>query len=150
MKIKYNKEKVLAILKEASEKLALEIFALAQRNLVERKWKIMTKRGMITTSISDTGFLLKSGEVYPIQEGWVIFYDCPYADKVEFGSPAGTKAELDDIARWCRRKLGIKKGEYEIASKIVKKIYEEGIEPRPFLRNAIEGGKKKWKILSIK
>ena len=90
--------------------------------------------------ISDTGFLLKSGSV--IQTGpmeFSITYNAPYAEFIEFGTDPHT-VPFDIILKWVRRKLGItrEREAKRIAWFIVRKIQQQGIQPKPFLRNAID------------
>lgn len=53
-----------------------------------------------------------------------------HGKNVEWGSPVGTKVPIEDLKGWCKRKLG----DENLAFAVAKKIEEQGIEPRPFIR----------------
>lgn len=98
----------------------------------------MTSHGMITTTITDTSELLMSGEVVKTKDGAKIVYTADHASKIEYGAPPGEKVDPIKIKEWIRRKIGAADNINQFASNIVMKIYEEGTQPRPFLRNALD------------
>lgn len=103
------------------------IFAESQENLVRH-------------DTVDTGFLLRSGR----SERGKIVYDAPYADSVEYGSPAHF-VPPSKLVGWAKRKLGLSDGEaWRAASAVSKKIAAEGTDPQPFIRPAIQSAKAKY------
>lgn len=129
MVIRTEKELEHAILNEIDrvlDDIADMIFQKSQENLVNM--------GAI-----DTGFLLRSGNVERDFLAKKIVYSAPYSIIVEFGRQPGSMPPITVIQEWVRRKLGIqnpKKAE-SIAWAIAQSIKTNGIEPRPFMRNAI-------------
>lgn len=119
--------------KQIARQIADFIFTESQQNLV--------KLGAI-----DTGFLLKSGKIIDQPSGADIFYDAPYAWAVNFGTdPHGVNPKV--LEGWVRRKLGIKneKQAKSVAFLIARKISQRGTEPQPFMDQAIETAKIKFK-----
>jgi hypothetical protein len=126
-----------------ANKFAQEIYEVSQKNLDETKWPITTKLyGTILVKVTDTGNLKRSGEIVPATEGSntaYVVYRAPYARDIEYGRPPGKRVEdLNRLKGWVIRKLGVKSEEADIVVKYVaRKIYKEGTEPRPFLRDAL-------------
>jgi len=56
-----------------------------------------------------------------------------YGLYVEYGRPPGKPVSPEHLKEWCRLKLGDENAAFAVA----KKISEEGIEPRPWLRPVI-------------
>lgn len=56
-----------------------------------------------------------------------------YGEDVEFGVLPGTFVSPEDLREWCRIKLG----DENAAEAVSLKIFEKGIEPKPFIRNTI-------------
>jgi len=113
------------VLDKALDLIADEIFSLSQENII--------KNGSF-----DQGTLLRSGNVIRNKLEKIIVYSVPYAAAVEFGS-APHMPPVDPLIGWVGRKLGKagKEGK-SIGWAIAKKIEKEGIQAKPFLRNALE------------
>lgn len=77
----------------------------------------------------DTG-LLKNSIRFEISDGKITIIMNGYAKNVEWGTPVGTYVSPEQLKGWCKRKLG----DESLAFAVSKKIQEEGIEPRPFIR----------------
>lgn len=100
-------------------------------------------QNLIKNNSIDTGYLLNSGRIENISNTKkIILWDAPYAEYVEYGtSPHWLPPEVieNDIARWAHRKLKVpSEKSVEVARKIAYKIAHEGIEPKPFVRPAID------------
>ncbi|MFH7835147.1 MAG: hypothetical protein QXL51_00950 [Candidatus Aenigmatarchaeota archaeon] len=71
-----------------------------------------------------------------------ITWNVPYSEYVEYGTPPHwlpPEVIENDIARWAHRKLKVpSEKSVEVARKIAYKIAHEGIEPKPFVRPAID------------
>lgn len=152
--IKLNKRDLEELKKKLetalANKLAQEVYEISQKNLDEAKWPITTKLyGTILVRVTDTGNLKRSGEFVPALEGSntaYVVYRAPYARDIEYGRPPGKVVEdLNKLRSWVIRKLGVKPEEADTVVKYVaRKIYREGTEPRPFLRDAIYQVKSKF------
>jgi len=117
--------------------IAMEIFSKSQQNLVEPD-----EKGRI---ITDTGALLRSGNVETWTDKAKIVYDAPYADFVEFGTDPHW-VPIDVLVKWCKRKLRMSDREArEVARRIQLKIAKKGTDPRRFLRNAIDEVRAKYR-----
>lgn len=57
-----------------------------------------------------------------------------YGKDIEFGTPPGTYVSIEELKDWCRLKLGDENAAYAVA----KKILNEGIDPKPFIRPVID------------
>lgn len=125
--LEIEKKEFEKVVDEMLTKIAIEIFKRSQENI--RKFNAI-----------DTGFLWRSGfvRIDKILEKEV-GYTAPYSVYVEFGSEPHYVPQKP-IFEWVRRKLKItsKKKANSVAWAIVKKISEEGVKPRPFLRKAID------------
>ena len=123
---KLNEQQLKEIVQKALRDVADEIFTKSQENIVKM-------------GITDTGFLLKSGIVEEGNDSIKIIYSAPYAESVEYGSTAHFPP-IAPIQSWVKRKLG--KGNFKeskkIAWAIATNISKQGIQPKPFLRNAAE------------
>lgn len=125
-------------LKKADKKLdeiANELFRDSQENIV--------KKGVI-----DEGTLLKSGNINRKFLEKEIVYSAPHAKWIEYG----TEPHFPPIApleAWAKRKLGLNDKEAKSAAfGIANKINEEGSEPKPFLREAVNQIKRKYGVRS--
>ena len=114
------------VLKELDEKLNLIadfIFTKSQENIV-------------ANGSSDTGFLLRSGQVIKTFLEKRIQYIAPHEPFIEYGThphPVGA----NKLVGWVRRKLGLADKEaMSVAYAIANKIRVEGTDPQSFLRNA--------------
>lgn len=107
------------------DRIADEIFTRSQNNIVEAE-------------LSDTGFLLRSGNVIRSPNTRKIIYSAPYASYIEYGTMPHFPP-IEPIHQWVLRKLGEKDPKAkQIAWSIAKKIQMEGTTPKPFLRNAVK------------
>ena len=123
---------------ELLQNTAERTFYLSQLNLVENKWEIDSSKGFITTTITDTGQLLKTGTLQKTDDGAIVQYSIDYASDIEFGTPPGTQADFASIRKWVIRKLGVPKvNATQAAANIIKHIFEQGTDARPFLRQAV-------------
>jgi hypothetical protein len=77
----------------------------------------------------DTG-LLKNSIRMELTDKKITIIMNGYGKNVEYGTPIGTKVSIEALKGWCKRKLG----DEDLAFAVAKKIEEEGIEPRPFIR----------------
>jgi len=109
------------------ELLALEIQSESKLNLVESK------------SVDEGNLLQSSDGTLKSIPGEVRFtFTAPYADSVEYGREAGVRPPFDPIRAWAKRKLGVdEKNADRVAWAICSKIEKSGVEPNPFVRNAI-------------
>lgn len=132
-----GEEALVGAIREKALLIADRIFARSQENLVAHKWPVTTFNGrVIQTIISDTGGLLKAGEVIQESNRILIRYSTPYANAIEYGLPPGIWVPIDALEAWAGRKLGAK-GD-NVAYAIQQKIYQMGTDPRPFLREALD------------
>ena len=105
-------------------------YAEAAKNLTEVKYG----HGIIT----DTGELLSSEEFKKTKTGAKLVFKADHASDIEYGTPAGTVADLNDLKAWAKRKLGLKEKEAIGAAYGIKQnIFNNGTEPRPFIRHAV-------------
>ncbi len=119
--------------KQISKQVAHELFSKSQENLVSY--------GAI-----DTGFLLRSGYIRELKNGWEIVYEAPYSDYINDGTRPHYPP-FNSIFKWVKRKLGYSdKKAYGIARAIQKKISLRGTDPKPFMSKAIADIKIKYKI----
>ena len=116
-----------------------QVFAESQQNLVDE--------GKI-----DTGNLLKTGNINRKFLEKEIVYPAPYAEPVHFGRVAGTMPPVAPLEKWARRKLLIRdpKEARRTAWAIAFAIKERGIQPSPFLQNALDKVELEWKNKKIR
>jgi len=102
------------------------IFQLSQENLI--------LEGKI-----DTATLLKTANVNRSFLEKEIVYPAPYAEFVEFGRNPGQMPPSEALFKWTKRKLKISndKKARQVAFAIAMAIKQRGIQPTPFLENAI-------------
>lgn len=138
--IEADEEDLKEILNEKLNEIANFIFSKSQENLVRPNPKVSKH------TISDTGFLLRSGEINLTNPNVkVIKYSAPYAEFVEWGSPPHYISPYT-LVGWVRRKLRVGgKNVNRVCWAISRKIEREGIAPKPFLRTAIEEAKAYYK-----
>ena len=115
-------EDLLKIIDQEIDRIADEIFAESQRNLVDDE-KI------------DTGNLLKTANVNREFLHKTIIYPAPYADVVEFGRQPGSMPPVSAIAQWAQRH-GISDPE-KTAWAIANAIKARGIKPTFYLTDAV-------------
>lgn len=118
-----NLDKILGLL---GKDIATQIFEKSQKNIDEM-------------NIMASGYLKKSGRVEKVSfNTYRIVYDAPYAIFVEYGT-SPHMPPIEPLIRWVKLKFGVSDEEARrIAWSIANKIKEEGTEPKPFLRNAID------------
>ena len=118
--------------KEFMRDFADFIFTKSQENLTDM-------------GIDDTGALRLSGEILEEGDDIIISYSAPYATDVNDGTqphPVSYKVLLS----WVERKLGVpKKDVVKVAKAIAAKIKRMGTDPKPYMDNAIEVAKVKYK-----
>ena len=136
---------------KACRDIADRIYSEAQFNLTGRTWVGMGHDGTYSSHITDTGELAASGNVEPTKSGAKVIYTSPYASHVEYGvHPGGYGPPAEVIAKWCQRKLGLKKEEALSAAWAIKhKIAAEGTTARPFLRDAMYTAIAKYKNKTV-
>ena len=111
--------------KAISKKVGEFIFVKSQENIVDMR-------------ISDTGFLLRSGELIDEGDFFSVFYSAPYAQVIDEGRDPGP-INPAVLFTWIRRKLRIPAKEVErVAFLIANKIRARGTKAQPFFSNAIE------------
>ena len=111
------------------------IFTLSQDNLSDM-------------GIDDRGFLRGSGGVKKQIDHIVLEYTAEYADAVNSGTPPHSVSDegVNQIRGWVERKLSIPSKDVDkVTNAIVWKIRKLGQEPKPFLDNAIETAKVKYR-----
>jgi len=125
------------------------VFQLSQENLTEphdKTFKSGKTRNVITT---DTGALLRSGNVIRQKLAKKIIYSAPYADSIEFGSTTENVIP-QDLEKWVRRKVLKNKGtpaQVAASSKnIANSLKRRGISPDPFLGPAISKARQEFKV----
>jgi hypothetical protein len=131
-KIHIDKQKILDAVNEKMDRVAEDIFAKSQSNIVDK-------------GIIDEGTLLKTGNIIREYLQKTIIYPVPYAESIEFGRLPGSMPPFEPIYEWVKRKLQVndENEAKRIAWAIVQDIKVNGQEPRPFLGPAIESVKNK-------
>lgn len=118
-------ERAIAIYLDA---MAEEVLSFARINLVQH-------------DTIDSSRLYNSGHIERGDGTVAVVFDAPHAIWIEYGTqphPTSMEGRLK-IKGWARRKLNLSEADAESASwAIVKKIAEEGMEPNPFLRPAVD------------
>jgi len=133
-----GKKQLTKALQDACWEIADRIFSEAQTNLAVRTWITEGSNGPYSSVITDTGELLGSGTIERTKTGAHIEFESEHATSVEYGLPEGTSVPVEPLIKWARRKIGMSEKEAENAAwAIHTKIYQQGIEARPFLREAI-------------
>lgn len=137
--IDVKEEDLDKVLNDKLNEIANFIFMKSQENL------IMPNSKVSKYTITDTGFLLRSGEININQPTKIIKYTAPYADFIEYGTfPHFISPYV--LIKWIERKLKIRdKQAISVAYAISKKIEKEGTDSKPFLRDAINQAKEKYK-----
>lgn len=113
--------------RDMANEVAMKIFKRSQEILVEM-------------GIVDNGFLLASGKIIPLSDDEILIrYDAPYASFVEYGTRPHFPP-VEPIAEWVSSRLTINdaKERRRVAFAIAHKIAKEGLEPRPYLRKAVD------------
>lgn len=134
--------------------IAQFIFARSQENLVQpMPWGDKSYASNRKPSrISDQSQLLQSG-VPPYWEDdlTIVFrYDAPHAPYVEYGTPPHPVG-ANRLLGWVNRKLNIKgKRAERVAWAIATKIKQEGMDPHPFIRPAVEDARRQFKMVQIR
>ncbi len=125
-------EETEEISKEVMRDLADFIFTRSQDNIV-------------SMGISDTGALLISGEIREEGGKVIIEYTAPYAAAVNDGTDKHF-VDPEELLSWVDRKLGVpSKDVLKVAKIIADKIAKFGTKPKPYMSNAIEIAKVKYK-----
>jgi hypothetical protein len=133
--------------------IADEIFQKSQELLVVVRQRTSKTGRTFTSAITDTGFLLASGEVIKEPLKKTIRYNAPYSVDIEFGTDPHY-VNPDDLINWVRRKLKIRdKESMMVATKIANFITRFGTDPQPFIRppinKLIAEGKLKYENLQV-
>jgi len=133
--------------------MADAIFEISQENLVEPKLREKKSGTKVFSAITDTGWLLASGEVIKEPLKKTISYKAPYSADIEFGTDPHY-VNPSDLEAWARRKLGLRGSEVITAAKrIAAFITNHGTNPQPFLRPPINKfiaeGKLKYENVQI-
>jgi hypothetical protein len=76
---------------------------------------------------------LKASVRVTYENGNIVIRTLGYGRDVEYGRLPGKPISPEHLKEWCRLKLGDENAAYPIA----KKIFERGIEPRPFITPVI-------------
>ena len=139
MKIEINENDFKNLMQAACAEVAEEIKTTGNNNITETKYAMASHAGMIMTRIADTGELMGSSFALPDGDGYEVIWRAPHAEYVEFGRVPGSMPPAEPLIRWCNKKLGLT---METAKKILKliqwKIYHDGIQPRPFVHDAVD------------
>jgi len=137
-------------IKDWAEEVMDYMFAESQKNLtIDMPWGDAENSGAERewTKISDTGFLLLSGERPKWDGNKITFsYTAMHAEDVEYGSPP-KYIDPDDLTKWVKRKLKVKQYAIKkVAKRVSDKIAREGIEPHPYIRPAVNSGIQRYKL----
>ena len=125
------------------------IFQLSQENLVEPHVKVFKSGKSKTVITTDSGFLLKSGNVNRQFLKKQIVYPVPYASDVEFGNN-GFQVEPEELFKWVGRKLLKGKGTEAQVKRtatniLANSLAERGQSSDPFLQRAVSQAKMEFK-----
>ena len=134
---------ILEAIDEKMDDIANEIFRDSQLNLVRKHPKTF-KSGKKDNShqTSDTGALLKSGNINRRFLEKTIVYSAPYAADVEFGTTTSS-VTVEKLLPWVKRKVLKNKGANDsqvrrVAQRIADSLKARGQAADPFLRPALE------------
>lgn len=95
----------------------------------------------------DTGQLFKTANVTHLPYEKTIVYPAPYAESVHFGRAPGSMPPPQALEKWVRRKLGVPpKDVKSTAWAIAKAIEQRGIQPTPFLTEAIKKAERQMNL----
>lgn len=125
--IEVDESSFASVVDKAIRDIADEVFTKSQENLVQME-------------AVDTAMLLKSGNVKKITDGhYRIGYFAPYAEFVEFGSEPHMPP-IEPLVGWVKRNLKVSSDSEarSVAFAVAQSIAKHGIQPRPYLRNALE------------
>ena len=123
------------------KKIGIKIISQIANDLFSESQKNLVNYGAI-----DTGFLLRSGYIKQISNGFEVGYDAPHSAYINDGTKPHTPPR-DVLVKWVKRKLGYsEKKAQQIAFLIQQKIRFYGTEPRPFMSKAIQDIKIKYKL----
>jgi len=135
-------EVVLGEVDKFMNEVADRIFQLSNENLVRPHVKVFKSKESKEVITSDTFNLAKTSNVNRRFLEKDVVFPAPYAEDVEFGN-AGKVVKPEDLHKWVRRKLGIKKESEikRISRNIAKSLAERGQSPDPYLQPAISQAK---------
>ena len=104
-----------------------DIMATAEKNL--------HKNGSIATS-----FLVTSGRIVKVKDGFTVAFTASYAWAIEFGRKAGTIVTTEDLIPWVKKKLRINnpKKQKVVAFFVSRAIFRHGTKAKPFFYPAYE------------
>ena len=128
---------------KASKFLALAIadYIIEKATDEIREGDFVTAGGAKVKGALNTGELLRSsGRI--IKRGEILVgFGAAHAEKVEYGltaAEAQVEVDYDNIREWVRnKKIGTSSQQPYIAKKILGRIHELGISPRPFFKRAV-------------
>lgn len=119
---------------KARKTLLKGAFAAAQR------FKTLIVQRCDELGITDLGTLKNSWRVERIDNGAIVYSDCPYAGIIELGARPHkvSKEGQEGIAQWAIRKLGVDEKEaHSVAFLICRKIALVGQEPKHLVQDAL-------------
>jgi len=128
---KNTQDEIQQQLEEELRRLADRVLELATKNLVQR-------------GKANTGELMRSGRVE--QTGkytFKVIFDAPHAAPVEFGRDAGSWPPVDEIRQWVKLNLNTDEPD-RVAYLVGRKIFEEGIAPVSYLRDAMRKARQEY------
>jgi hypothetical protein len=142
-----NEEVVLGEIDKFMNKVADRIHQLANDNLLRPHIKVFKSGKSEEVITSDTFNLGKTSNVNRRFLEKDVIFPAPYAEDVEFGN-AGKVVKPEDLHKWVRRKLGIRKESEikRISINIAKSLAERGQSPDPYLQPAIAQAKMEFGI----
>lgn len=125
------------------------VFQLSQENLVRLHTKQFKSGRSMSIITTDTGNLLKTGNVNRKFLDKEIVYSAPYAEDVEFGS-SGREVKAEELTKWVRRKVlkgkGSKGKVMFVAKNIARSLRARGQAPDPFLQPAAFQAQSEFKL----
>lgn len=126
-------KKLLKQVKKRLNRISVAIMNRAQENLIK-------DGGFVT------GYLMRSARIESFSDSEVtVLFDAPYAVKHEFGGEP-EDVPVSSLFRWAKKKFHVKDEEaWSIAYAVRKNIMEEGTDPHPFLRPAMNWAKARIK-----
>ena len=130
-----------------NEDIILEEINKVMDNFVDRVFEL-SQQALVDSGKIDTGTMLKTANIQRDFLHKTITYPTPYASSIHNGRNKGGKMYSPWLWKWVRRKLQItdEKEVKQVAYAIAKSIEKRGIEPFPFLLNAIEQTKGEFRL----
>jgi hypothetical protein len=115
---------------QIAQRVALALEETAAKIAADAKQDVVKDTGMLAASIAYDVWGTSQGEMWG-----KVYSPLTYAGKVEFGTPPGDPPPAEgELLRWMDRHGIPPTAEYSIRMKIA----DQGIEPKPFLRPALE------------